>query len=67
MTFTTWMILGLCTGFVRGDDELTFRLCESQFEAKMRHIPSPHMDDGFGKFGQALSRSRVLIIYRRDV
>ena len=45
MTFTTWYLLGLCTGFVPGDDELTYRLCEAQFEAKMRHIPGN--PDGF--------------------
>lgn len=39
MTFTTWYLLGLCLwGFVPGDQELSFRLCEAEYAAKMRDI-----------------------------
>lgn len=42
MTFPTWYLLGLCTwGFVPGNHELSFRLCEAEYAAKIRHIV-PH-------------------------
>lgn len=58
-----WLLLGLCTGYYP-DPEMTMKGCEKTFEAKMRHIPSPSNDEGFGKFGAALSRSEMLAIYR---
>jgi len=51
MAFILWMQLGLCSGFVRNDDELTMRLCESEFASKFRHIDPPYLDLGFGLSG----------------
>lgn len=65
MTFTTWMILGLCTGFIPDDDELTFRLCEAEYESKHRNFEG---DDGFGLFacvGKGLGRFYIADYIRK--
>ena len=38
MTFSTWLLLGLCSGYVPNDKELTLRLCEAQYAAEHRDI-----------------------------
>lgn len=40
MTFPTWLILGFCSGFVTGDDEMSMYICECQYEAKYRPVES---------------------------
>lgn len=47
MTLTTWLLLGLCLGFVPNDKELTTRLCQATFEAKHREVP---FNDEMDKF-----------------
>ena len=45
--YEMWLMMGLCTGFVPDNDELTIRLCQSQFEYRQRYFEG---DDGFGLF-----------------
>ena len=46
-SFFLWYSLGLCVGFVPGDDELTMRTCQDQYEAQHRYFEG---EGGFGLF-----------------
>ena len=45
MTFYWWFSLGLCSGFVPGDAQLTHQLCIAQYEAEHRQIVVPGPSD----------------------
>jgi len=47
--FVLWMSLGLCSGFVPNDPELTTRLCQAQFEAKHRAVEVSNPMDEFDR------------------
>jgi len=38
MTMSIFYFLGFCTGFIPGDQEMTYALCEMEMEAKAREI-----------------------------
>jgi len=45
MTFSYWMILGFCSGWIPGNHDLSIELCLMQYEAEQRQIILPGPSD----------------------